>query len=280
MLPIAVWHHLIETERHTPTMTGEIIKRLIIEHAHQLRLGWLSVWSRDVQGPLLLLSWSQTVAEGLPLDVQFLFRQRMGDAQGTSIALAFLHKTIVDDDARSIFLLVSERKGNDAVTQLPSALLQEFITCDYRIDDVRSVLGRAHLYIDWFAITRERLGSLIIPFSSWLHRMRILDAKDSKLLLQGIGSADSFQFMHTRCQRIDWHRNIGISISPFTLIDTILQAACYLHAAGIAIRERHGLQAIRLDALWQINRKGSWLRAQRQTHRSLMALTTDVGHNS
>ena len=58
MLPIAVWHHLIETERHAPTMTGEIIERLIIEHAHQLRLGWLAVWSRDVQGPLLLLSWS------------------------------------------------------------------------------------------------------------------------------------------------------------------------------------------------------------------------------
>ena len=164
-------------------MWGYLVERLVIEYAHQLRLGWLAVRGGNLQRPLLLLSRGQTVAEGLPGDVQFLLRQRTGDAHHSGIALALLHETIVQYDARRIFLLVGERQGHDTVAQLPGTFLQQFVASDDGIYEMRSVLRRAHLDIDRLAITREGLRRLIIPFGGWLHRMGILHAEERELLL-------------------------------------------------------------------------------------------------
>ena len=74
--PIAAWQPLAESQRHSPAMLSQLVERLVIEHTHQLCLGWLAVRSGNLQGPLLLLSRSKTVAESLPGNVQFLLRQR------------------------------------------------------------------------------------------------------------------------------------------------------------------------------------------------------------
>ena len=186
MLPVAVWQTLIEAQGEIPGMRSYLVERLVIEYAHQLRLGWLAVRGGNLQRPLLLLTRDQTVAEGLPGDVQFLLRQRTGDAHHSGIARALLHETIVQYDARRIFLLVGERQGHDAVTQLPGALLQQFVAGDDGLYDVRSVLRRANLNIDRLDITREGLRRLIIPFGSWLNRMGILHTEERELLMQGL----------------------------------------------------------------------------------------------
>ena len=195
-LPIAVWQPLAESQRHFPGMFSQLVERLVIKHTHQLCLGRLAVRSRNMQGPLLLLSRSETVAESLPGDIQLLLRHRTGDADFSGIAFAVLHETIVDHHTRSIFLSVGEWQGNDAVAQFPGTLLQQSVAGDVGINDMRSVFRRTHLHIYRLSITREGLGSLIIPFGSWLHRMGILDAEEGELLLQGICSADCFQLMN------------------------------------------------------------------------------------
>ena len=196
-LPIAVWQPLAESQRHFPGVVSQLVERLVIKHTHQLCLGWLAVGSRNLQGPLLLLSRSETVAESLPGDVQLLLRQRTGDADFSGIAFAVLHETIINHHTRSIFRLVGEWQGNDAVAQLPGAFFQQFVASDDGINDVRSVFRRTHLHIYRFSITREGLRRLIIPFSGWLHRMGILDAEEGELLLQGVLSADCLHLMHT-----------------------------------------------------------------------------------
>ena len=234
MLPVAVWQTLIEAQGEIPGMRGYLVERLVIEYAHQLRLGWLAVRGGNPKRPLLLLSRGQTVAEGLPGDIQFLLRQRTGDAHHSGIALALLHETIVQYDARRIFLLVGERQGHDTVAQLPGTFLQQFVAGDDGIYDVRSVLRRAHLDIDWLAITRESLRRLIIPFGSWLHRMGILHTEKGEFLLQGVLSADCLQLMNARfpnegrrgrrCRRsifVDRNRDIRLGILPFALINSI-----------------------------------------------------------
>ena len=195
-LPIAVWQPLAESQRHFPGMFSQLVERLIIKHTHQLCLGWLAVRSRHMQGPLLLLSRSETVAESLPGDIQFLFRQRTGDADFSGIAFAVLHETIVDHHTRSIFLSVGEWQGHDTVAQFPGAFLQQFVAGDDGINDMRSVFRRTHLHIYRLSIMREGLRRLVIPFGGWLHRMGILDAEEGELLLQGISSADCLQLMN------------------------------------------------------------------------------------
>ena len=271
-------------------MRGYLVERLVIEYAHQLRLGWLAVRGGNLQRPLLLLSRGQTVAEGLPGDIQFLLRQRTGDAHHSGIALTLLHETIVQYDARRIFLLVGERQSHDAVAQLPGALLQQFVAGDDGIYDVRSVLRRAHLDIDRLAITRESLRRLIIPFGSWLHRMGILHAEERELLLQGILSADCLQLMNARFPNegrrgrgrsifLDRNRCIRLGILPFALINSIFQPTRNRHTTGIAVSEGHRLQTVCFDTLRKIHREDGWLGAQRQTHHALVALTADVGND-
>ena len=271
-------------------MRGYLVERLVIEYAHQLRLGWLAVRGGNLQRPLLLLSRGQTVAEGFPGDIQFLLRQRTGDAHHSGIALALLHETIVQYDARRIFLLVGERQSHDAVAQLPGALLQQFVAGDDGIYDVRSVLRRAHLDIDRLAITREGLRRLIIPFGSWLHRMGILHAEKGELLLQGILSADCLQLMNARFPNegrrgrgrsifLDRNRCIRLGILPFALINSIFQPTRNRHTTGIAVSEGHRLQTVCFDTLRKIHREDGWLGAQRQTHHALVALAADVGND-
>ena len=290
MLPVAVWQTLIEAQGEIPGMRGYLVERLVIEYAHQLRLGWLAVRGGNLQRPLLLLTRGQTVAEGLPGDVQFLLRQRTGDAHHSGIALALLHETIVQYDARRIFLLVGERQSHDAVAQLPGALLQQFVAGDDGIYDMCSVLRRAHLNIDWLAITRKSLRRLIIPFGSWLHRMGILHAEKGELLLQGILSADCLQLMNARFPNegrrgrgrsifLDRNRCIRLGILPFALINSIFQPTRNRHTTGIAVSEGHRLQTVCLDTLRKIHREDGWLGAQRQTHHALVALAADVGND-
>ena len=270
-------------------MRGYLVKRLVIEHTHQLRLGWLAVRGGNLQRPLLLLSRGQTVAEGLPGDIQFLLRQRTGDAHHSGIALALLHETIVQYDARRIFLLVGERQGHDTVAQLPGAFLQQFVAGDDGIYNVRSVLRRAHLDIDRLAITREGLRRLIIPFGGWLHRMGILHAEKGELLLQGILSADCLQLMNARFPNegrrgrrsifLDRNRCIRLGILPFALINSIFQPARNRHTTGITVSEGHRLQTVCFDTLRKIHREDGWFGAQRQTHHALVALAADVGND-
>ena len=289
MLPVAVWQTLIEAQGEIPGMRGYLVERLVIEYAHQLRLGWLAVRGGNPQRPLLLLSRGQTVAEGLPGDIQFLLRQRTGDAHHSGIALALLHETIVQYDARRIFLLVGERQGHDTVAQLPGAFLQQFVAGDDGIYDVRSVLRRAHLDIDRLAITREGLRRLIIPFGGWLHRMGILHAEKGELLLQGILSADCLQLMNARFPNegrrgrrsifLDRNRCIRLGILPFALINSIFQPTRNRHTTGIAVSEGHRLQTVCFDTLRKIHREDGWFGAQRQTHHALVALAADVGND-
>ena len=290
MLPVAVWQTLIEAQGEIPGMRRYLVERLVIEYAHQLRLGWLTIRGGNLQRPLLLLSRGQTVAEGFPGDVQFLLRQRTGDAHHSGIALALLHETIVQHDARCIFLLVGERQSHDAVAQLPGALLQQFVAGDDGIYDVCSVLRRTHLDIDRLAITRKGLRRLIIPFGSWLHRMGILHAEKGELLLQGILSADCLQLMNARFPNegrrgrgrsifLDRNRCIRLGILPFALINSIFQPTRNRHTTCIAVSEGHRLQTVCFDTLRKIHREDGWLGAQRQTHHTLVALTADVGND-
>ena len=82
VLPIATGQRLIEAQVHLPCKPLQRVERLVVEHTHQLRLGWFSVGRSDAQCPFLLLSWCKSVAESFPLDVQLLLGHGTCDVHG------------------------------------------------------------------------------------------------------------------------------------------------------------------------------------------------------
>ena len=65
--PVGRGQILIEVKREVPMVGIYLVETLVEERSQQLRLGRSPVRMSDLQGPCLLLSGCQTVAEGRPL---------------------------------------------------------------------------------------------------------------------------------------------------------------------------------------------------------------------
>ena len=96
-------------------------------------------------------------------------------------------------------------------------------------------------------------------------------------MLQTVLSAHSLHHVHARCQMLQLHRLIGLSIKPLAPIYAILQRVDYLHSCTVEVGEGNLFQTVGLHAFREVDCKGGGLRAERQTHLAFMTLAADVG---
>ena len=80
-------------------MCLQLIETLVVERRHQLGISRLTLRIEYGECPLLLLTRCQTIAEGGPLQFQFLVGQGPLDLGGMRVALALLHPGDAREDS-------------------------------------------------------------------------------------------------------------------------------------------------------------------------------------
>ena len=75
-------------------MLVQLVQTLVVERCHQVGANGLAVGILNGQRPLLLLSRSQSVAEGGPFQLQFLVGHGALNGGTVGVATAFLHPSV------------------------------------------------------------------------------------------------------------------------------------------------------------------------------------------
>ena len=103
-------------------MLGQLVETLVIQCRHQHRIHRFPVLSHS-ERPLFLLAWRQSVAEGRPLQLQFLVGQRSADLLLVRIALAVLHPGEGTKDTVTPLLLIIELAVDECIRLVDETLL-------------------------------------------------------------------------------------------------------------------------------------------------------------
>ena len=134
--PMTVGHRQMIIRYQRPLMRLQLIQALVIERRHQLGVSRLTLWIEDGECPFLLLTRCQTIAEGGPLQFQFLVRQRSFNLGGMGIALAILHPGKAEQQTVLVRILVGELAVDQLVAAVDRATLNDLLTGKETIDDM------------------------------------------------------------------------------------------------------------------------------------------------
>ena len=113
-----------------------LVEALIVEHSHQTGICRCTIRILNLQAPFLLLSRSQTIAEGLPRQTEFLVGHRTLDRLLMTIAYSLLHPCIGKQQPIAVFLLVFELTINQLTILLYLTLLYYLVVCIDGVEDV------------------------------------------------------------------------------------------------------------------------------------------------
>ena len=163
-----------------PVVRINLVKALIIKHRYKRGIGRCTVGLRNLQAPLLLLTRCQAVAEGLPRQLQMLFRQRTRDGLLVDMAFTVLDPCIGQQQTVAIFFLILQLTVNQLAVLPDAAALQHLVTCKQRINDMQVRIAGAHLNGYGFSIIRELGLGDIEPVGSLRSRLLIVKAKHNK----------------------------------------------------------------------------------------------------
>ena len=93
-------------------MLHYLVKTLVIESCEELGIQSRSFrrffWCLNLQRPFLLLTRYQSIAEGLPLHLQLLIRQRAPNLCFVTIGLTIAHPGKAERQAITVFRLISK----------------------------------------------------------------------------------------------------------------------------------------------------------------------------
>ena len=122
--PFALFAAAVERDVHVPLVRLEHVEALVVEHGHELQtrrhvaLVLLVVEDvlapfrlLDVERPSLLVAGLHLVAEGGPLQLQFLFGQGLRNLMPQRVAHAVLHPSEVELQLVAVFFLVAQFVG-------------------------------------------------------------------------------------------------------------------------------------------------------------------------
>ena len=122
-------------------MFYQLIQTLVVECGHQVGIHGLAVGILDGQRPLFLLSWRQTVAEGGPLQLQFLVGHGALNLGDVGVALAVLHPCIGHQQTVFVFFFIGKLAVYQLVAALHSALLYQLFAREDAVNDMH-ILSR------------------------------------------------------------------------------------------------------------------------------------------
>ena len=136
-------------------MCLQLVETLVIERRHQLGVSRLTLRIEYGERPLLLLSGCQTVAEGGPLQFQFLVGQRSFDMGGMGIALALLHPGKGKQQTVLVVILIGKLTVDQLIVAVDRSALNDLLTGKEAIDDMHVGGRRADLDGDGLAVGRK-----------------------------------------------------------------------------------------------------------------------------
>ena len=108
-------------------MAGQLIKALVIHRRHQRRINGFAVLQYGKR-PFLLLTWCQSVAEGLPLQTQVFVRQGAFNTAVVNIAFALLHPSESQVDTIAPLLFISEFAIEQGIRLTDSPLFDDLLS--------------------------------------------------------------------------------------------------------------------------------------------------------
>ena len=235
-----------------------------------------------MQRPLLLLTWSQTVAEGLPREFQPLIGQWLSHLCQVGVETAFAHPCTSEEHAVTIFFFICELTRGDSIALVDDAALQHLVTGEERVDDVLVLVRRTHLHIDGTAVGGELLSRSIEPVVSLHGGMLVLQAEHHELVGHRVLAADTLQRVEARLQVADLHveRLVGGSALGLfqlfrvlrTLEDSVDDISGNRLAGIVQIAERDAGHVVDLNVRGHAHAEGRSLVAQRQRGLAVVAL--------
>ena len=260
-------------------MSLQLVEALVVERCHQLGFNGLSLRIVHGECPLLLLTRLQTIAEGGPLQLQFLIGQRAPDAGAMGIALALLHPGIGEQEPVLVFILISKLAVNQLVAAFNSTTLNHLFTGKDAIDDVHIRRRRTDLDSHRLTIVRELTGRLIEPVVGGSGRGGIAEREHHEVTLEGISLTGSLQRMLTTLEFLtDGYRLLGLDGLPLAVVETIAHIGIKVLSCCIQQVE-HGLRLfIAQHFLWQIHAQSLLAVAKRQGEFTMMGFSGSIRH--
>ena len=126
-IPIINGNESTKLQGHTPIMGCQGIKRGVVHSGQQRGIGRLTIGTEYGQCPLLPTAWCQLVAEALPLQLQALFRLRLGELKVSSIHLSMLGKGERKAQAGAVFFPIGIAEGEQRIRELDALALQHAV---------------------------------------------------------------------------------------------------------------------------------------------------------
>ena len=186
-------HRQVVIRHQRPLMCLQLVETLVIERRHQLGVSRLALRIEYGECPFLLLSGCQTVAEGGPLQFQFLVGQRSFDLGGMGIALALLHPGKGEQQTVLVVILIGKLTVDQLVVAVDRSALNDLLTGKEAIDDMHVGGRRADLDGDGLAVGRELRGGLIEPVVGRGGWCGVVETEHHEVTLQGVSLAGGLQ---------------------------------------------------------------------------------------
>ena len=186
IVPSGIRHGHPLIGQHAPLVLDDLIQTLIVECSHQVGIHGLALTILHRECPLLLLARFESVTEGSPLQGEFLVRQRALYLCLMGVAMAILHPCVVEQQAITIFLFISELSIDQLTVSDHLSLLNHFFASKDTIEDVHVRCRRAHLDSNRRTIAGELGGRLIKPIDGIYHRFLIAQREHYEGALNGL----------------------------------------------------------------------------------------------
>ena len=115
-------------DRKEPIIIQQLVKTLIVESCHELGVCRFAVRIFHRESPLFLLSRCQSVAEGLPFQLQFLVGLWTGYRHCVTVNHPLLHPCKGQEDTVTIFFPVGQLAVDEFVALVNGTAFQHFIS--------------------------------------------------------------------------------------------------------------------------------------------------------
>ena len=163
----------------------------------------------DVECPGFLIAGFYLIAEGGPLQLEFLLGQRLDDLVAQCVADTVLHPREVEFQLVAVFFLIVEFIGFHEVAHVERSFLNNVVSADEGVEDMDILVGRSHLHIHGSAIARELVGRSPKPLLGFCGRMLVGKVEDHEFLRNRVGATVGHKLVFARLQRGEWRWEVG-----------------------------------------------------------------------
>ena len=179
-------------------MLVQLVQTLVVERRHHVGTYGLAVGILNGQRPLLLLSRCQSVAEGGPLQLQFLVGHGALYGGAVGVALAVLHPSVRQQQSVFVFILIIKLAVYQLVAALYRTLLYQLLAAEYAIYYMYIRCRRTHLDSNRCAVVRELRCRLVEPILRLRCRLFVVEREYHKFALLRLIFVASLNRMSTR----------------------------------------------------------------------------------